>query len=322
LLIFLMGSLLCVWSNSFTGLLLGRLLQGIGMSAPAILDIVILIDDYPPKQQAKMMGLLNGAVTAAMAFAPLLGSYVNQYFGWRGSFQVLLILSIIALVGSYLTVNPKPGDKQISLSPKAYWPLLCHRELLLLIGTMCFFSATYWSFVALSSLLYIEALGVSVQHFGFYQGTLCGLFSLGSFLMPKLMTWFTEAQCMRVSLGVCLGSFALLLMLAGINVQSPWLITLAMCLYSVGMIVPCNVLYPRILKVIENSEVRAGALVNSLRLLVTSLAVSLISYFYDGSFRALGLGIGFTLGLGLLCIRILGKDRMLGQTPSLAEETA
>ena len=306
LLIFLLGSILCVFSPSFTWLLIGRALQGIGMSAPAILNIAILVDDYPPEKQAKVLGLLNGSVTAAMAFAPVLGSWVNQQFSWRGNFQVLLWISVLSLIGSFLTVNSKPGNKSISLSPKAYWPLLCNRELMLLVGTMSFMSATYWSFVGLSSILYIEGFGVSVTQFGYYQGALCGIFAIGSFLLPKFLSWFTEAQCMRWSLQLCYASLGLVLLLAMWNVSSPMMITMVMVIYSIAVICPCNILYPRTLKVIENSEARAGAMVNGLRLLITGVSISIMSTLYDGTFRSIGLGIAINLSFALLCVRGLG----------------
>src|SRR5271154_4187660 len=45
LLIFVIGSVVCVIAPSFALLILGRALQGIGISAPAILSFPVLLDD-------------------------------------------------------------------------------------------------------------------------------------------------------------------------------------------------------------------------------------------------------------------------------------
>lgn len=310
LLIFFMGSAFCVFAPNFTCLLLGRLLQGVGMSAPATLCFVVLLDDYAPEHQGKVIGVMNGIVTLSMAFAPLLGSYVNAYFSWRGNFVVLFLLSIVALLGCYLTINSRPGDKNTALSPVTYLGLLTHREFLLLLGGICFLSTTYWVFVGLSSLLYIESFGVSKAAFGFYQGSLCGVFSILSLLLPKILNRFQEEDCLRI--GYWLNAL-FLIALIGIsiwNTESPLLITAVMLIFSVGVVFPCNLLFPKMLKVLENSESRAAALEKSVQLLMTFVAIGIISHAYDGSFRNLGLGLVVTTLIGLGCFGILGMHRI------------
>ena len=46
LVIFILGSILCLWSPSYPFLLAGRFLQGIGIAAPAILSFLIIADSY------------------------------------------------------------------------------------------------------------------------------------------------------------------------------------------------------------------------------------------------------------------------------------
>ncbi|MDP1975896.1 MAG: MFS transporter, partial [Alphaproteobacteria bacterium] len=86
LIIFILGSVLCVSADSFSVLLIGRFFQGIGISGPAVLSFLIIVDAYPLEEQQQKMGLLNGIITLAMAFGPVIGSYVNLYFNWRGNF--------------------------------------------------------------------------------------------------------------------------------------------------------------------------------------------------------------------------------------------
>src|SRR3990167_10702780 len=44
---FVIGSILCLFEQSFNFLLIGRFLQGIGIAAPAILSFLINADTYP-----------------------------------------------------------------------------------------------------------------------------------------------------------------------------------------------------------------------------------------------------------------------------------
>jgi len=95
--VFVLGSIACCFAVDFSYILAGRILQGLGMAAPASLGYVIIAERYSAEQQASMLGTLNGCITVAMAFAPVIGSYVAIYAGWRGNFAVLLLLALIAL---------------------------------------------------------------------------------------------------------------------------------------------------------------------------------------------------------------------------------
>src|SRR3990167_2513463 len=98
LIVFVIGSLVCLVENDFTLLLLGRLLQGIGIAAPAILSFLIIADHYPLQKQQFLMAMLNGSMNIAVGISPVIGSYIALYFHWRGNFTVLLSLGILACI--------------------------------------------------------------------------------------------------------------------------------------------------------------------------------------------------------------------------------
>ena len=77
LVIFAIGSVACVFAPSFSYILFGRILQGLGMAGPASLGYVVIAERYPPEKQAYILGTLNGFVTVSMASAPVIGSYVT-----------------------------------------------------------------------------------------------------------------------------------------------------------------------------------------------------------------------------------------------------
>lgn len=58
--VFVLGSFLCVTAPNYLALILGRILQGMGIAAPAILSFPILLEDCPKDKQAGMMGTING----------------------------------------------------------------------------------------------------------------------------------------------------------------------------------------------------------------------------------------------------------------------
>ena len=96
--VFIIGSILCLSTESYNLLLVGRFLQGIGVAAPAIISFLIISNTYPIKKQQFLIAMLNGSLNLAIAFAPIIGSYVTLHFHWQGNFTLLLLLALIISV--------------------------------------------------------------------------------------------------------------------------------------------------------------------------------------------------------------------------------
>lgn len=192
LIIFIVGSIFCVFGLNYYMLLFGRFLQGIGISGVAVLGYVVLADLYSVKQQQKMMGTLNGAITLAMAFAPVVGSYVNFLLSWRGNFAILLIFGIFCLITGVLFIPKGQINYNISISLKGYSVVFKSRKAVYHIVTMLFIIQGYWVFIAIAPILYMRDLGVSIQQFGFYQGAMAAVFSAVSFSSGYLLKNFGQ----------------------------------------------------------------------------------------------------------------------------------
>ena len=283
--IFVVGSIACCFATDFTYILVGRVLQGLGMAAPASLGYVIIAERYSPEKQASMLGTLNGFITVAMAFAPVIGSYVTIYGGWRGNFVVLLVLALLSLSFCFfLLPYDKRKSENVSLSLKTYMPLLQSKVFRTYLMFICAYICSYWAFIGMGSILYIEGLGVPLSSFGYYQGAIAGSFAIVSFLSPILLTKFGHQKCFKVAvilitiISVVIGAVALS------DIRNPLLITVLMCLFAMPMVFPVNVIYPLILDVIPGAKSRAAALVNVARLVGSAICIEFVSYIYDGRF--------------------------------------
>ncbi len=307
--IFVVGSIACCFATDFTYILVGRVLQGLGMAAPTTLGYVIISEQYSHEKQASMLGTLNGFITVAMAFAPVIGSYVTIYGGWRGNFAVLLVLALLSFSFCFfLLPHDSRKREDLSLSLKTYLPLLkskVFRTYLIFICVyfICVYICAYWTFIGMGSILYIEGLGVPLSSFGFYQGAIAGSFAIVSFLSPALLNKFGHQKCFKVAVTLITIFATAIGIVALCDIRNPLLITGLMCLFSMPMVLPVNILYPLTLDVIPRTKSRAAALVNVARLVGSAICIEFVSYIYDGRFMQLGLLI-FGLSLvGLLFSR-------------------
>jgi DHA1 family bicyclomycin/chloramphenicol resistance-like MFS transporter len=303
--IFIVGSILCVTAPHYYVLLLGRLLQGLGMSGPVVLSYVIIAHLYPLDQQAKLMGILNGITAGAMAFAPVVGSYITYYAGWRGNFTALLILSIVSLILCLFTLPKIKPDSRVHLSLRAYIPLLKSKMLMIYSAVICAGALVYWTFVAFSPVLYMEDLKVGLKDFGIYQGVLAGAFSIISICMPVLFRWARPNTWLKagtwLALICILGALAL-----GIWVtDNPLWITLLLIGFSIGIVFPMNILWPVALTVVPNAKSRAAAFMMAVRLLFTGIGLEVTGYYYNHTFFPLALFMGICMVISFWLVRYL-----------------
>ncbi|GHU17833.1 hypothetical protein FACS189472_05280 [Alphaproteobacteria bacterium] len=134
--LFIFGSLMCALSPSYYMLLVGRFVQGIGISCPTVLTYVIIPDTYDIKTHQKLLGLLSFFSTLAAAIAPIIGSYTTLLFGWRGNFYLLLILGIASYVFGYFFLPAGVRNNDISVSLIEYVKILKNKSVLCWIWTL------------------------------------------------------------------------------------------------------------------------------------------------------------------------------------------
>ncbi len=302
LMIFVMGSILCLGSVSYLFLLIGRFLQGVGVAAPAILSFLIIADLYPLKQQQFLLALLNGSMNAAAAAAPVIGSYITLYFHWQGNFRVLLFLGLITGVITLLFVPAyaRSAHPEIS-SPQGYIAIVRSKPLLLLIVNIFFMFVPYWIFVGISPLLYMKALGVSLSDFGYYQGVLALVFALGSLLFGWMIQRFdfNQKKMLSLSIKIYAVGFVLMLLATLFNSNSPLWITVAFLFFVIGQIIPTTILYPLSINFMPQAKGRVSAIIQGGRLIFAAVGLQMAGYFYVGSFQNIGIIISGFIGVAL-----------------------
>ncbi len=290
LLIFVIGSILCVSAEIYPLLLVGRFLQGIGVAAPAILSFLIIADSYPLKRQQFFMAMLNGSMNIAVAIAPVIGSYIALYFQWRGNFTALLLLGLLVLLISVRFVpNYKLPEHKETISLRGYLPLFQSKPLRLLMASIALSFVPYWVFVGMSPLLYMKSLGVSLTHFGYYQGILALVFAVGSILFGLIMHRYVQKKMLSLANKLYLISFATLAAVTFWDNYNALMITLAFLPFILIGVIPSNLLGPLCLNFMPQAKAKVSAVLQGSRLLFASLSLQIAGYFYQGTFRNIGI---------------------------------
>jgi DHA2 family methylenomycin A resistance protein-like MFS transporter len=99
LVVFVVGSALCGFTDSFSVLVLGRVLQGIGAAAIETGSLSLLVSTFSdPPGRAKAIGIWTAVSGVALALGPLFGGVLIESFSWHAIFLINLPVGVLALV--------------------------------------------------------------------------------------------------------------------------------------------------------------------------------------------------------------------------------
>lgn len=306
--IFIIGSIFCLYATSYISLIVGRFLQGIGIAAPSSLYFVIIADNYPIKRQQFIMGMLNGLMNAAVAAAPVLGSYITINYRWQGNFTLLLFSGIAVLIMTILFVPHKKAKAKEDISSE-YKEIFSSKILMLLLSNLVFKALPYWVFLGMSSIIYVEALGVNLAHYGYYQGTWALVFSIGS-VIAGIATKYVKSKTLLIfSAYMSLLGLIAIVLVTIFDTKSPLLIAAAFIIVSIAEIIPSTVMYPLCMHLLPHAKGKISSVLYISRMILISIALQIAGYFYSGSFQNVGIIISVIIVLVVVTSFMVARNK-------------
>lgn len=96
--LFIIGCVLSIMADSFTIMLIGRFLQGLGAASPRIVSVALVRDGYEGRAMARIMSIIMAIFILVPSIAPTIGQGVMLVSNWRAIFGLLLSVAIVAFV--------------------------------------------------------------------------------------------------------------------------------------------------------------------------------------------------------------------------------
>ena len=215
--LFFIGNLVSAFAESFSILLLGRLLQGLGVAGPRIVLIALVRDLYAGRDMARIMSFVMGIFIFVPAIAPILGQSMALVSGWRSVFIATMLLGLIGCVWLLVRQDETlPPERRVPVSPKS----LAHGLGIIFSTPSCFGYMVAAGVIMGPFILYISTAQNLLQttyglgeSFPFYFAGLALSIGVASFLNSRLVMKLGMRFLARSALTglICLSCLALAL---------------------------------------------------------------------------------------------------------------
>jgi len=240
--LFLIGCFVSVIAESFSVLLLGRVLQGVGASGPRTVSMSMVRDLYSGRSMARIMSISMSIFILVPTLAPALGQAIMLLVGWRYIFGSFIGFGVLGLFWLLLRQPETLADEhrrpmQLATLVSGFVTVYRSRAALgysLAIGTM--FGA-FIGFLSSIQQIFQDAFGVG-KWFPYLFAVLALFLGIASLLNSKIVMHFGMKKIVRLAMA-CSPLVSLVYLVICLSVADPGLIGFmvwgALCFFGVGL---------------------------------------------------------------------------------------
>jgi len=288
LIFYSIGSFMCFYAETITFLLISRFIQAFGAATGSIITQTILRESVSGSKRHAMFAQISAVIAFTPAVGPLIGGWVDQAFGFRAVFFVLVAMSILLFIYAYFRLpetTDKSMRKRMAIFPVVKRIISSPRVLVfgLLIGGI---NGVLFSYYAEAPFIFIDHFNLSPGLYGFL-GIIVALASIiGAMISKRLINNYQPEKVIHLGCFVMTVGALLLLIISSlpfpnIVLLTGILVTIFITLLGSGIALP-NCLS---LALVNFQDVigTAGAIFSLGYYLLVSLITSGMSFLHNGS---------------------------------------
>lgn len=222
--LFLAGTAVCYFSKDINTLLLGRFIQGLGVSGPYVSAISIVRDKYSGNDMARIMSLVMMIFVMVPALAPSLGQAVLWLGSWRDIFLLYVFYALLIVLWIYCRLEETlPKAHRIPMSKKGFAEGF--KEVISNVPTVSYMICMglfFGSFIGYlnSSQQIFQDLFKTGELFTLYFGLLAIVFGASSLVNSRLVQkWGMQRLSGSAVWGIIASSALFLLLHLGVEIQ-------------------------------------------------------------------------------------------------------
>lgn len=172
--LFIVSTLLCLFSQTIEQFVAFRLLQGIAGAGGIVISRSVATDKYSGHELAKMLAVIGAINGVAPVAAPIVGGLLTDAIGWKGIFWVLFALGLVLLAccmrfRESLPVEKRSAEKW-SDTFRSFGVVLRDKRYVCYVLQMAFAQGVLFANIASSPFIIQQHYGFSAFTFSLFFG--------------------------------------------------------------------------------------------------------------------------------------------------------
>lgn len=167
LVVFFLGSIVAIFSNSFSLLLISRVISAASGSVATVLSINLASRIVEPAYRGRAIGFVVMGISGSLVLGLPIGVFLGNTINWRAPFVLTALLTVFLLIGVKLTLKKMQPTQVVTLREQL--ATLKNNRILLAHATTFFFLAGHFTFYGYltpyaKSVLQFDGMTISILY--------------------------------------------------------------------------------------------------------------------------------------------------------------
>jgi len=307
--LFIFGSLVSVFSLNFPMMLIGRTLQGVGVSAPRAVSLALVRDRYEGRLMARVMSFAMTVFILVPMIAPTMGQGILLFAGWRSIFGGFILFALVTILWFGIRMPETLAlENRVPFSLKRI--LNSFREILTIRPAIGYtlaagiLNGVFLGYLNSSQQIFQEQYALG-ELFPLFFATISLSLGTASFLNARLVMRYGMNKLVRISLSAV---FVLAVIFLGVSIALAghpplW----SLMAYLMLSFFCTGILFGNInamaMQPLGHMAGMGAAVVGSLSTLISMLLGMLIGQSYNGTVLPLVIGMTVLSGITVFVVR-------------------
>ncbi|QNM86394.1 multidrug effflux MFS transporter [Polaribacter pectinis] len=200
--IFTLASLVCVFATNLEMMIVGRILQGIGLSAPRTISIAMVRDRFSGNYMAKVMSFVVAIFILVPVVAPAIGKIMLDLYGWKSIFYSQLLFGFFVMIWLWKrqpeTLKPENKKKfKFTLFVNGIKEFVKHKDAIIFTLFSGFITGSFMVYLSASQLIFEQQYSLKEEFPFIFAGLAIGV-GFATFLNGTLVVKFGMFKLVKI----------------------------------------------------------------------------------------------------------------------------
>lgn len=315
LIIFLLGILISVVATSLIGMIIGRIIQGIGLASPRTVSLAMIRDQFQGREMARVMSFVMMIFILVPTLAPGVGQLILFVAHWKAIFIFIGLMAVCILVWFWARMpETLKQEEKISFSlgriGRSVVEVCTNKIALGYTLTGGLISSAFIGFLNSAQQIFQDQYKLGAQ-FPLYFAVLALSIGIASFVNGRLVMQHGSQKMVKIAVSTLVGLAVVFTLYVptlekGMSLELT-MFYLATTLFCVGILF--GNLSSMAMEPLGHIAGVGSAVVGSLSTFIGVGIGTFISMQYDGSILPIIYGFGWSGGVSLVLIFVLAADK-------------